>query len=134
MKLRTLYQTHKTTIKNLILYGFIGGLAAVVDFGVFYGMNTGLGIDKFLANLISMHVGMLVSFSLNTTLNFKKTDKLFRRFLSYYVIVLGGMGISSAILWLGSFLTSSETIVKAFSVVLVAAIQFVFNKLITFKF
>ena len=97
-------------------------------------MNTGLGIDKFLANLISMHVGMLVSFSLNTTLNFKKTDKLFRRFLSYYVIVLGGMGISSAILWLGSFLTSSETIVKAFSVVFVAAIQFVFNKLITFKF
>ncbi len=134
MDIKEIYVKNKATLKNLFFYGLIGGLAAVVDFGVFFGLNTGLQIDKFVANIISMHAGMLVSFSLNATMNFKKTDKLLRRFLSYYFIVLCGMGLSSLILWIGGFITSSETLVKAFSVVFVAAVQFVFNKLVTFKF
>lgn len=132
MKIKELYQSNKTLIRNILLYGVIGGLAAAVDFGTFFLFHSLLGMNKFVANLISMHIGMLVSFSLNAKINFKKTDKLLRRFLSYYAIVLCGMAVSTFILWLGALVTDSETIVKLFAVILVAGIQFLLNKLITF--
>lgn len=132
-RITRLYQNNKAWIRNLVLYGIIGALAALVDFGSFYLMNTGLSWNRYAANIVSMHLGMLVSFSLNTKVNFQKTDKLWRRFLSYYIIILGGMGLSSLILWIGSFVTDSSTIVKAFAVVFVAAVQFVFNKFVTYR-
>ncbi|MDR3644127.1 MAG: GtrA family protein, partial [Clostridia bacterium] len=71
--------------RNLFFYGLFGGLAAVVDFSVFTLLYSGLGVHKLIANLISMHAGMLVSFSLNTFFNFRKTNRLLRRFASYYL-------------------------------------------------
>jgi len=80
-----------------------------------------------------MHVGMLISFTLNTFVNFKKANKLFMRFLCFYSIILVGIGISTIILKFGTAL-APVTYVKIFSMVFVAAIQFVLNKFITFKF
>lgn len=134
MSIKKLYLDNRSFLRVLALYGLIGGLAAIADFSLFYILNTPLGLNKFAANIISMHAGMIISFSLNAKLNFKKTDKLIYRFLFYYLIVLFGMGLSSLILFAGSFAVKSDTALKAFSVVFVAGVQFILNKLITFKF
>jgi putative flippase GtrA len=120
-------------IRNLVLYGIFGVIAAVVDFSVFTVCFKYLLIDKFIANLISMHIGMLVSFTLNTFANFKKPDKLFRRFLSYYIIVLVGMGITTLIIWLGTAYLP-VLVLKAISIVVASIIQFFLNRFITYKF
>ncbi|MDD4797726.1 MAG: GtrA family protein, partial [Eubacteriales bacterium] len=108
--LARLYRRHRAWMRNLALYGCIGGLAAVVDFGCFYLLNTGLSVNRYAANILSMHMGMLVSFALNSSMNFKKTDRLLQRFLSYYAIVLCGMGLSSLLLWAGGFVIGSGTV------------------------
>ncbi|MDR3644154.1 MAG: GtrA family protein [Clostridia bacterium] len=118
--------------RNLIFYGLFGGLAAVVDFSVFTLLYSELGVHKLVANLISMHAGMLVSFSLNTFFNFRKTNRLLRRFASYYLIVLVGMGVSSAIIGLGSAYLP-VLLLKAISIVVSAMAQFVLNRLITYR-
>lgn len=123
----------RVLIKNLFLYGVIGGLAAVADLGVFWVLHSHLGVNKFIANLFSMHIGMFISFSLNAWINFKKTDKIFKRFVTYYVIILCGMALSSFILWVGGIFIQSEIIVKAISIIIVSSLQFIFNKIFTFN-
>lgn len=119
--------------RYLLLYGVFGGIAALVDFSVFTGCVKGLHIHNVVSNIISMHAGMLVSFTLNNFLNFKKRDKIFRRFLAYYAIVLIGMGISSLIIAIGSAYMP-VLIVKVIAMAVATAIQYLFNRFFTFRF
>lgn len=119
--------------RNFFFYGVIGGVAAIVDFSVFALCVNGFQINQFVANLVSAHLGMLVSFSLNTFLNFKKSDKLLRRFLSYYIIVAAGMAISSFLIWVGTMILP-VLVVKAAAIVIVSIVQYLLNRFVTYKF
>ena len=120
--------------RNLVLYGLIGGFCATLDFGV-YTLLCHFDIMSYLwANVISIHSGIICSFLLNRTFNFKVKDKVAQRFLSFYIVGLIGLGISEGMLFLmvtqGEW---NEIVSKLISVVVVALVQFVLNKYITFK-
>ena len=128
--LRILY----SRFRNFILYGLIGGFCATLDFGV-YTVLCHFDILPYLwANVISIHCGIICSFLLNRTFNFKVKDKVAQRFLSFYIVGLIGLGISEGMLFLmvtqGEW---NEIVSKLISVVVVALVQFVLNKYITFK-
>ena len=120
--------------RNLILYGIIGGFCAALDFGVYTALCQ-FGIMPYLwANIISIHVGIITSFVLNRSINFKVKDKATKRFLSFYAVGLTGLGISELMLYLMVTLGGmNELLCKLISIVVVALIQFVLNKYITFK-
>ena len=120
--------------RNLILYGIIGGFCASLDFAI-YTLLCHYDLVPYLwANVISIHMGIICSFLLNRTFNFKIKDKTPQRFLSFYVVGLVGLGISESVLYamvtLGGW---NEVVCKLISVVIVAFIQFVLNKYITFN-
>ena len=61
-------------------------------------------------------------------------DKTTRRFLSFYAVGLTGLGISELMLYLMVTLGGmNELLCKLISIVVVALIQFVLNKFITFR-
>ena len=135
------YADMKQTIKqlynkfrHLILYGIIGGLCATLDFGI-YTLLCHFDVLSYLwANVISIHCGIICSFLLNRTFNFKVKDKTPQRFLSFYVVGLIGLGISELMLYVMVTIGGwNELLCKLISVVVVALIQFVLNKYITFK-
>jgi putative flippase GtrA len=120
--------------RNLILYGIIGAFCAALDFGV-YSMLCYWDFMPYLwANIISIHTGIFTSFILNRSLNFKVKDKVTTRFLSFYTVGLVGLGISELMLYLmvtkGGW---NEIVCKLMSIVVVALIQFLLNKYITFR-
>ena len=120
--------------RNLILYGIIGGFCAALDFGI-YTLLCHFGVLPYLwANIISIHIGIFISFILNRSINFKVKDKVTTRFLSFYAVGLVGLGISELMLYLmvtkGGW---NEIVCKLISIVVVALIQFFLNKYITFK-
>ena len=79
-------------------------------------------------------IGIFTSFTLNRTVNFKVTDKVAVRFGLFFVIGMFGLALSNAILWVGiDTYHFSETLTKLVSIFVVAFIQFLFNKFITFK-
>lgn len=121
-------------IRNLILYGIIGGFCASLDFGV-YTLFYYFGALPYLwANVISTHVGIFTSFFLNRSYNFKVKDKTPLRFISFYVVGLTGLGMSSLMLWLMvDKLRLNELVCKLITIIVVALIQFSLNKRITFK-
>ncbi len=120
--------------RNLILYGVIGGFCAALDFGVYTGLCYWNIMPYLIANIISIHIGIFTSFVLNRSFNFKVKDKVKTRFLSFYTVGLVGLGISEGMLYL--MVTKegwNEIACKLVSIVVVALIQFLLNKYITFK-
>ena len=106
--------------QDLLLYAIIGGLCFILPY--------------LWANVISTHCGIFCSFLLNRQFNFKVKNKTVIRFLSFYIVGLIGLGISSLLLYLLVDIASlNELVCKLLTIVLVAIIQFILNKFITFK-
>ncbi len=120
--------------RNLILYGIIGGFSACIDFLIFYTLSNILDFYYVVANIISVTIGISISFILNKSYNFKVKDKVLKRFIIFFSIGFGGLLLSTALLYLFiDFLSLDKIISKILSIILVVLIQFVLNKFITFK-
>lgn len=120
--------------RNLILYGIIGAFCASLDFVIFTVLSKYDILPYLWANIISIHVGIFTSFILNRSINFKVKDKVTSRFFSFYIVGLIGLGISELMLYVMVTIGGlNEIICKLVSIVVVAIIQFILNKYITFK-
>ena len=128
MSLRELFFRYR----NFLLYAIIGGFCAALDFAVYSVLC--FILPYLWANVISTHCGIFCSFLLNRQFNFKVKNKTVIRFLSFYIVGLIGLGISSLLLYLLVDIASlNELVCKLLTIVLVAIIQFILNKFITFK-
>lgn len=118
--------------RELILYGIIGASCALLDFGIYYAL--GFILPFLIANIISTHCGIFCSFYLNRKYNFKVKDKTFHRFVVFYAVGLLGLSVSEGALYvLINGLCVEELIAKLITIVIVALLQFLLNKYITFK-
>lgn len=109
-------------------------MAAGIDY-LFYSILTiCFGLYYIIANSFSVLIGIITSFSLNRTLNFKVTDKRAVRFCYFITIGIFGLILSNIILWVGvDNLKLHEKATKVVSIFFVAFIQFLFNKFVTFR-
>ena len=120
--------------RNLILYGIIGAFCAGLDFCIYSGLCYWDIMPYLWANIISIHVGIFTSFVLNRSINFKVKDNVKTRFMSFYTVGLVGLGISTLLLWLMVDMAHwNEIVCKLITIVVVALVQFLLNKYITFK-
>jgi putative flippase GtrA len=130
--IRRLLLENQVLIKQMFMYGVIGGISALTDSIVFYFLHFDFGV--YVSNFISINVGITLSFLMNTYLNFKTTDSLLKRAISFFSVGYTGLLLSMLILFIGvEILTISGMAVKLFSIIIVAALQFLLNKSITFK-
>ena len=123
----------KQLVRQVVLYGIIGGGSALFDFLLFTLMYTLFGINELVANIFSVHMGIAMSFMLNSRYNFKKTDKILFRAIAFYLTGLFGLALSSGMLWLGGAMEFPILMVKFVSIFVVAVAQFTMNKLIAFR-
>lgn len=120
-------------IKEIFLYGIIGGISAGLD-SIAFASIAKLGVNIYIANFISINLGIITSFMLNTYLNFRVKDNIKRRMMSFFGVGYIGMVISTLILYVGNDIWGLHIMfVKITSVVIVAAVQFILNKFITYK-
>lgn len=122
----------KKFLRELFLYGVIGGFSAAIDFFLFLLLHTQGGVNEFVANAFSIHAGITASFLLNRKYNFKKTDKTVFRAATFYLTGLFGLLLSQGTLWVGNLMEQQIEIVKFVSIFAVALIQFILNKCIAF--
>jgi putative flippase GtrA len=122
----------KRLVRQVVLYGVIGGASALLDYSLFTVMYKIAGMNKLIANIVSVHAGIATSFILNRRYNFRKTDKIVFRAGAFYLTGLFGIGLSTAMLWIGGMIGLPVLPVKFVSIFIVAAVQFTLNKLIAF--
>lgn len=97
-------------LKELIKFGLVGGVAYVVDTGLFNLLRFGPGgvlADKPLtAKIISVAVAMVVAWLGNRywTFSQEKTASQTREFIGYALVNLGGMAIAVGCLWFSHYI------------------------------
>jgi len=121
-------------ITKFVKYGFVGVMGLVVDMGVFYLMYNKLGVNYVVSNIVSSTLAVIHNFIWNSYFTFKVTDSKLKRFISFYLIALVGMAISTGLLGLFIDVIKMDAMIsKLISVLTVAVIQFFFNKKFTFR-
>ena len=120
-------------MKQLALYCFIGGVGVSSDFVVFYLINSA-GTSYQLANIAGYGFGAIISFSLNRIFTFKAKDKPVTRLAIFCAVATIGYSVSAAMLWmLVEGLILESNLAKIITLPVVVALQFILNKLITFR-
>ena len=120
--------------QQIIKYGIIGCFCVAIDFFIYWLLVETVKMPYLYANIISVHCGIFTSFFLNRQFTFKVKNKTLLRFISFYIIGITGLLISSGLLvLLVEKIGLNEMVSKAFTVVLVALVQFLLNKYISFR-
>lgn len=118
---------------QLVKYVLIGVLGLVVDFGI-YTILTHFKMNVEIANIISSTCGIINNFLWNSYTNFKVHDRMILRFISYFIV--GQITTVFTTVSLFIFVTKlgyPHLIVKIVATFVATLIQFVINKVITFR-
>lgn len=119
--------------RQLVGYILIGLLGLVVDFGVFT-ILVKMNMNVELANFISSSCGLINNFFWNSFANFKVHDKLLLRFISYYLVGQVTTLFTTVCLFIFvDKLGYDKIIVKIIATFIATLIQFIINKVITFR-
>ena len=128
--IRELYNKYKELIK----YCIIGCSGALLDFIVYTILVSVLNMNYLLANALSVTIGITNNFFLNAYLNFKVTDNLFKRFISFYLVGMLGLIISEVMLYILVDIMNINSIAsKIITIFVITIVQFLLNKTVTFK-
>lgn len=129
-KVLGLYHAHQ----QLVLYGIIGLSGATLDFLFYLLFYKVLGIPPVIASFLSVSIGILNNFLLNSRHNFKVNDKLLYRFINFYSIgLVGALASSAMILILFNGLGINAALAKLLTIVPVVLLQFYFNRKYSFQ-
>jgi putative flippase GtrA len=118
---------------QLVKYVLIGVLGLVVDFGI-YTILTHFKMNVEIANIISSTCGIINNFLWNSYTNFKVHDRMILRFISYFIV--GQITTVFTTISLFVFVTKlgyPHLMVKVIATFMATLIQFVINKVVTFR-
>lgn len=122
------------TNKNFILYALIGVMGATIDFFAYLALHHLLNIEPVIASFLSVSLGIVNNFIINSRHNFKTKDNTWRRFKRFYGIGLGGALLSVVLIFcLYNLLHVDATIAKLLTIPPVVLAQYVLNVRFSFK-
>lgn len=119
--------------KQFLLYCLIGASGVLLDFGIYLLLVQTKTLHYQAANAVGYTSGTLLSFSLNSRLNFRVTDKIALRLASFFSIALIGWLLSAGLLQLlvGHY-GLGKVISKLATLLIVVLLQYNLNRRISF--
>ena len=115
---------------QLIKFGIVGVIAAVVDVGVLVLLKELFFVDVLIASAVSFCVSVTVNYLLSMTFVFKgKKQSKIKEFVIFVVLSVGGLCLNQFILGLGVVFTSIHyLIIKILAMVIVPIYNFITRK------
>lgn len=117
---------------KFIKYSLIGAVGTSLEVVILFALRD-YGMYYLWANLIGFSIGVTVNFLLNLYFNFKSTGGFLCRFVSYYLVGIIGLIITSFLLYLlietG---TLSLLVAKLITIMVVLFSTYMLNKKLTF--
>ena len=129
-KIMFLVDRHKLFIK----YSVVGGIAAVIDFGVLYVLTDFLGVYYLISATISFILSALTNYFLNRTWTFRSRGRKMRQIPIFFTIATIGLILNNFILYWGvEFLGLWYIFSKMIATGIVLIWNFLGNKHFTFN-
>ena len=118
-------------ILQLIKFGIVGVIAALVDVGVLVVLKELLLMDVLLASAISFCVSVTVNYLLSMSFVFKsKNQSKLKEFTVFVILSIGGLCLNQLILWIGvNFTSLYYLVVKFLAMVIVPVYNFITRKI-----
>lgn len=125
---------HLFQSKQFLLYCVIGFSGVGLDFGIYSLLIKTRLLDYQAANAVGYASGTLLSFVLNAKVNFRVTDRIALRLLSFAgVAFVGWLASATTLHVLIGSLQWNKYIAKAGTLVVVVLLQYNLNRLISFR-
>lgn len=88
--------------EQILKFGFVGGTAFLIDYGVLYLLTEFLGIHYLISSMLSFTASVIYNYILSISWVFetKKGRSKKHEFLVFLVLSVIGLGINQAIMWL----------------------------------
>ena len=92
------------TFIQLFRYGFVGGIAFLVDFVFLYCLTEFVGLPYLVSAAISFILGLVTNYLLSTVwvFNQRVVKNRSKEFIVFSVIGIIGLGFNELIMWFGS--------------------------------
>jgi putative flippase GtrA len=130
MALEMLWRRHHHLVKYLL----IGGSAVVIDLGLFLVLHHLADFGPLAAHSVSVPTSVVWSFLLNAFLNFRTTDRLGARFVSFATVAAIGFLVGAGVIeLLHGRVALSADLAKVVSLPLVFAVQYLLNSRVSFR-
>ena len=116
---------------QLIRFGIVGVIAAVIDVGVLIALKEFLHFEVLIASAISFCVSVTVNYLLSMSFVFKsKKQGRLKEFVIFVLLSVGGLGLNQFILWVGvRFTTIYYLTIKIFAMIIVPIYNFITRKI-----
>ncbi|MBW8701328.1 hypothetical protein MBT84_17115 [Streptomyces sp. MBT84] len=122
-------ESRSQMLRQLVRYTVIGGSGVALDMAVFLLLHNWAGMNEQIANVLSTTLAITNNFILNALFTFERRDRLVVRFLRFYAVGLTGIVLTDLLfLVFTDALGIDANYVKAGSLPLVLALQFVLNR------
>ncbi len=120
--------------KQFLLYCIIGASGVTLDFGVYSLLTKTKLLDYQAANAVGYACGTLLSFILNANINFRVTDRIALRLLSFFSIAFLGWLASAGLLhlFIGDY-GFNKYLSKAATLAVVVLLQYNLNRMFSFR-
>ena len=120
---------------RIFKYFFIGGLATITDWAIFYVLANMLSLHYLIALLISYPLGLAVHYTLNKKHTFKSTSKKITAQIFVYLIVAAvSLALSSALMYLFvTVLGLYNMLGRVFTTFIVTCLNYIMHSQLTFN-
>ena len=125
----------KNLIIQIIKFGFVGIIAAIIDVGLLALFNEVFRIDVLISSAISFCCSVVVNYILSMRFVFDSKEKSkIKEFIIFVTLSVGGLCINQGIMWIGIKLFSIHyLVVKIFAMIFVPIYNFVSRKVLLEK-
>lgn len=116
---------------QIIKFGIVGVIAAIVDVGVLVLLKELMHVDVLIASTISFCISVTVNYLLSMAFVFKgKKQSKVKEFIVFVLLSVGGLILNQLILWIGVRFTSVYyLVIKFLAMVIVPVYNFVTRKI-----
>lgn len=85
--------------ESKLRFALVGGTNTAIDFGILFLLH-GLGLNKYVANIISTSVAFIFSFFANRSFTFKSKKDARKQIIPFLVVTLTGLWLlQPAVMW-----------------------------------
>lgn len=121
----------KKIIIQLIKFGIVGVIAAVIDFGTLMLLKEVLHLDVLVASAMAFSLSVIANYILSMLFVFKGSENgKVKEFILFVLLSIGGLLLNQFIMWVGTeMLTVYYIWVKMFACIFVPIYNFVTRKI-----